>query len=86
MKRRHTVILGTKHVVVRKSRRPLTGADGLCHGGNGDIVISCDCAPEDILRVFVHEALHKLFWFLDEAVVHEASSELADALEELELA
>ena len=78
-----TVQLAGKPVVVRTSRRPLKKLDGYCKGGQ--IVLSCDLTDRGKLEVFLHEALHKLFWILDEDVVEAAADELTDALEITEL-
>jgi hypothetical protein len=79
-----TIQLGGKPVAVRESRRPMRKHNGYCDAKS--IVISKGMSDRDTLLTFLHEALHKQFWFLDEDVVAEASTELREAIEDLELA
>ena len=80
--------LAGKPVVVRRSRRPLKGEWGYYRNDkkSGEIVLSKDLPDSRALTILIHEALHGLFFYLDEEVVHQASIELAEALETLELA
>lgn len=78
------VQLGSRTFLVRESTKPLKARYGYCRAGQ-EIVLSKGLNDSDKLRVFLHECLHALLWTLDEEVVDEASKELADALEIVEL-
>lgn len=74
-------------VVVRESCRPLKNDDGYISNDKGfwELVLSKGLSDHDRLETFLHEALHKQFWYLDEDVVILAAKELANGLETLEL-
>jgi len=83
-----TIQLAGKDVEVRESARPLKNELGYYWSGGDDdreIVLSKGLSEREKLRVFIHEAFHGLFYYLDETVVDRASHELTDALDELDL-
>lgn len=83
MKQQAVVQLAGRDVTVRESTKPLRKRYGY-YGGN-EIVLSCELEGQKKLEIFLHEALHALFYFLDESVVETSAAELAEALETLDL-
>lgn len=79
-----TIQLAGKPIQVRVSARPLKASYGYMK--DDEIVLSKGLNEHERLDTFLHESLHHLFYFLDEDVVKAAATELADALETLELA
>jgi len=78
------VTLGHREYTVYESRRPFKRDKGYIDVPNKRIVISRGQTPDEQRRTFIHEALHALFWFLDEDVVYAAAEELCDAEEQLD--
>lgn len=80
MRKSFKVTLGCREWTVKPAKIKY----GECVPQDRVIKLNAKQTPDDLQDTFIHEALHALFWFLDEEVVRQAATELNNALDEFE--
>lgn len=64
---------------------PFSDCNGYCDAKKRIITLSKGLVESEKRKIFLHEAQHALYWFLDEQVVDMAAVELDEALDLLDL-